>query len=171
MHLVAAHAKLLFRTESVPYQYYYSSGGYSHTDYQTRFHSRPSASGGPAGMCGRAPVDALQPGQNGPPGFSQITVLFSDGGSATYSSRYILEIVGFDVQDENDDGINEPGEYVFVTNIVIKNTGKRQGHHCKPIFPQWLTATRSFPSRWNAFAKDCKASGFGPWHEVARTRR
>lgn len=74
-------------------------------------------------MCGRASVDPLHPGRDGPPGFSQITVLFDDGTSAAYHSRYMLEVVEFDVLDENGDGIYEPGEHIIVSNIVIKNTG------------------------------------------------
>lgn len=88
-------------------------------------------------MCGRPPIDPLQAGQNGPSGFSQITVLSNDGGRATYPSRYVLEVVGFDVHDENDDGVNEPGEYVFISNIVIKNTGKCQGCSCIPWFGKY----------------------------------
>jgi len=41
----------------------------------------------------------------------------------TYTSRYRLIVKSFDVIDENEDGINEPGEYLHVKNIVVENTG------------------------------------------------
>ena len=40
-----------------------------------------------------------------------------------YPSRYMLEVVDFKVTDENGDGINEPGEHLIVSDIVIRNTG------------------------------------------------
>ncbi len=42
---------------------------------------------------------------------------------ATYPSPYSLQVVKFDVIDENEDGINEPGEHLLVHNIRVKNTG------------------------------------------------
>ena len=36
---------------------------------------------------------------------------------------YILEVVHFDVVDENHDGINEPGEHILVHNIRVRNRG------------------------------------------------
>ncbi|KAK4184428.1 hypothetical protein QBC35DRAFT_505972 [Podospora australis] len=111
-------------TESVPYEVRYDSGGYSHTEYRTRYHSRPAGRGGPGGMGGRRHTDLLYPGQDGPVGFSEVTVFYRDGRRAVYPSRYILEVVEFKVADENDDGINEPGEFLIVSDIIIKNTGK-----------------------------------------------
>ncbi|KAK4165576.1 hypothetical protein QBC43DRAFT_315491 [Cladorrhinum sp. PSN259] len=110
-------------TESVPYQYRYADGGYSHTDYHTKFHSRPSGNGGPAGQPGRYNTEQLFAGHDGPPGFAQITVFSQDGRRTVYPARYMLEVVDFKVSDENGDGINEPGEYLYVSDIVIKNTG------------------------------------------------
>jgi hypothetical protein len=42
---------------------------------------------------------------------------------ATYPSPYSLQVVKFDIIDENEDGINEPGEHLLVHNIRVKNTG------------------------------------------------
>lgn len=42
---------------------------------------------------------------------------------STYPGPYILRAVNFDVIDENGDGINEPGEYILVHNIRVKNFG------------------------------------------------
>jgi hypothetical protein len=46
-----------------------------------------------------------------------------DGTSATYPSGYVLKVVSFDICDENEDGINEPGEHLLVSNIKVQNTG------------------------------------------------
>ncbi|KAK0708516.1 hypothetical protein B0H67DRAFT_590447 [Lasiosphaeris hirsuta] len=40
-----------------------------------------------------------------------------------YPSRYNLVVKEFEVTDENDDGINEPGEHLIISNIVVTNTG------------------------------------------------
>jgi hypothetical protein len=42
---------------------------------------------------------------------------------ATYPGRYDLEVVSFDVIDENEDGVNEPGEHLLVRNIKVRNKG------------------------------------------------
>jgi hypothetical protein len=42
---------------------------------------------------------------------------------ATYPSPYNLQVVKFDIIDENEDGINEPGEHIIVHNICVRNTG------------------------------------------------
>lgn len=42
-----------------------------------------------------------------------------------YTSLYQLELLDFDVEDENGDGIFEPGEHLFVRRIRIQNTGKQ----------------------------------------------
>lgn len=46
-----------------------------------------------------------------------------NGTESTYPSRYQLVVVGFEVYDENGDGVNEPGEHVLVTKIYVQNTG------------------------------------------------
>lgn len=52
-----------------------------------------------------------------------------DGGVMTYSNRFKLAVQSFDIVDENNDGINEPGEYLFVNNIVVRNEGKSPKAH------------------------------------------
>ncbi|KAH8656136.1 hypothetical protein BGZ60DRAFT_417858 [Tricladium varicosporioides] len=59
----------------------------------------------------------------GAQGSSQVTVKRNDGTEATYPTRYELKVVSFEVVDENDDGINEPGEHLIVRNIRVQNTG------------------------------------------------
>jgi hypothetical protein len=77
-------------------------------------------------------VVPLYPGRNGAPGSAVITVKHGDA-HVTYPSRYWLLVTGFDIKDENDDGIFEPGEHILVSNIKIQNTGKWMGslQHCR----------------------------------------
>ena len=56
-------------------------------------------------------------------GSSQITVFRADGTQATYPTRYELKVVSFDINDENLDGVNEPGEHLLISNIKVENTG------------------------------------------------
>ncbi|KAH8746487.1 hypothetical protein F5882DRAFT_493200, partial [Hyaloscypha sp. PMI_1271] len=59
----------------------------------------------------------------GPQGSIQIKVIRGDLSEATYPSPYSLQVVKFDIIDENGDGINEPGEHLLVHNIRVKNAG------------------------------------------------
>jgi hypothetical protein len=60
---------------------------------------------------------------SGPQGSIQIKVIRGDLSEATYPSPYSLQVVKFDIIDENGDGINEPGEHLLVHNIRVKNAG------------------------------------------------
>lgn len=42
---------------------------------------------------------------------------------STYDSKFEFQLLDFDVVDENDDGVFEPGECVIIKNIRIKNSG------------------------------------------------
>ncbi len=61
---------------------------------------------------------------DGRPGEATIIVTSKTGPERSYRSRYQLELVDFDVEDENADGIFEPGEHIFIRRIRVKNTGK-----------------------------------------------
>ncbi|KAK0729603.1 hypothetical protein B0H67DRAFT_604814 [Lasiosphaeris hirsuta] len=62
-------------------------------------------------------------GGEAPHGSVQIKVIRGDLSEATYPAVYILEVVHFDIVDENHDGINEPGEHILVHNIRVRNRG------------------------------------------------
>lgn len=51
-----------------------------------------------------------------------------DGTTRSYPDRYRLVVDGFEVVDENNDGINEPGEHLIVENIIVRN----HGESCSP---------------------------------------
>lgn len=76
---------------------------------------------GPAGK-----PSTFQPreGAAGIPGLAYITVKYADGKTGTFHSKYKIELVDFQVVDENDDGIIEPGEHIFIQHIQIRNSGK-----------------------------------------------
>ncbi|KAJ9138070.1 hypothetical protein NKR23_g8697 [Pleurostoma richardsiae] len=97
--------------------------GMSHTSYHSTHHSRPPAPPGPDGPPGYPPNEPIYGGNGGSNGSCQIRVLRKDLTEGTYTSRYRLIVKSFDVIDENEDGINEPGEYLHVKNIVVENTG------------------------------------------------
>ncbi|KAF2002589.1 hypothetical protein P154DRAFT_430590, partial [Amniculicola lignicola CBS 123094] len=59
----------------------------------------------------------------GPNGSIQIKVIRGDLSEATYPSVYRLVVTHFDIIDENEDFINEPGEHIRVHNIRVRNEG------------------------------------------------
>lgn len=66
-------------------------------------------------------------GWPGQPGAAVIVVRMQDGGQQTYDSKYNLELIDFDVEDENGDGIFEPGEHAYIRRIRVRNSGQ-----CEP---------------------------------------
>ena len=89
--------------------------------YTTRH--KPGASDGNDGATGRTPATSLKPGQDGLDGTAGILVRRDDGSISTYESKFEFELLGFDVVDQNDDGVFEPRECVIIKNIRIKNSG------------------------------------------------
>ena len=89
--------------------------------YTTR--NKPGASDGKDGPSGRAPATSLKPGQDGLDGSARILVRNYDGSVNTYESKFEYQLLGFDVVDENGDGVFEPRECVIIKNIRIKNSG------------------------------------------------
>jgi hypothetical protein len=93
--------------------------------YQTKV--RVPGEAGAEGRRGEVPASPLFPGMDGRPGEATIIVLSKTGQQMSYRSRFHLELVDFDVEDENEDGIFEPGEHIFIRRIRVKNTGKSAG--------------------------------------------
>ncbi|KAF3934748.1 hypothetical protein ABW20_dc0107497 [Dactylellina cionopaga] len=84
---------------------------------------------GSRGLNGASGNAILQAGQYGQPGSARIQVHMKSTRELGarhnfYTRRYFFELLDFQVIDENEDGIYEPGEHVIVRNIRIKNTGK-----------------------------------------------
>jgi len=110
--------------------YYYACCGGSYCtcgrhNRQSRYtrHTRPPGNKGNQGPPGSRPHSYLSGGAGGVRGAAHIHISNLDGTEAIYPSLYNIVVVGFEVVDENGDGINEPGEHVLVRNIYVQNTG------------------------------------------------
>jgi hypothetical protein len=106
---------------------------------------------GHVGIPGNQPAVYLTGGNSGKNGSTQIRVLRKDNTEATYPGCYKLEVVSFDVLDENEDGVNEPGEHLLVRNIKVINKGNMPSpNSATPISiliqgTQWLEPVESAP--------------------------
>ncbi|KAK8052338.1 hypothetical protein PG993_003723 [Apiospora rasikravindrae] len=78
---------------------------------------------GRPGCKGYRPFTHLRAGRHGADGRVQIKVNRGPDTSSTYPGVYKLEVVKFNITDENRDGINEPGEHISVHNLVVRNVG------------------------------------------------
>src|SRR5437016_8979023 len=91
---------------------------------------------GPRGRDGNPAEDMLLPGAAGANGRAQIIVRHSNRDRPSYDRCYDLKLVDFDLEDENGDGIFEPGERAIVRRITVKNAGE-----CCACFPRHWTLT------------------------------
>jgi hypothetical protein len=89
-----------------------------------RTQSRMKGDDGPTGRMGNLIQDMLLRGAAGADGQAQIIVRVPNGENPRYDKCYDLQLVDFDLEDENGDGIFEPGERAIVRRIIIKNAGK-----------------------------------------------
>ncbi len=86
--------------------------------------SRKQGRDGRDGQPGAPITDLLFEGMPGQEGNFTIVVRSGDGQEQEYTSPYNLELVDFDIEDENGDGIFEPGEHIIIRRIRIRNTGE-----------------------------------------------
>ena len=63
-------------------------------------------------------------GSVGQSGNATFYVRNHDGSEQRFAAPFQLELLDFDVEDENGDGVFEPGEHVFICRIRVRNTGK-----------------------------------------------
>ncbi|KAE9381854.1 hypothetical protein N431DRAFT_491158 [Stipitochalara longipes BDJ] len=89
--------------------------------YQTKV--RVPGEEGAEGRRGDVPAEPLFSGIDGQTGEATIIVTSKTAQQRSYRSRFQLELVDFDVEDENEDGVFEPGEHIFIRRIRVKNTG------------------------------------------------
>ncbi|KAL8792433.1 MAG: hypothetical protein Q9195_004966 [Heterodermia aff. obscurata] len=75
------------------------------------------------GRSGQSVTTPLYPGLMGVAGKGTFHVRNHGRPDQEYTSLYQLELLDFDVEDENGDGIFEPGEHLFIRRIRIQNTG------------------------------------------------
>ncbi|KAJ8132669.1 hypothetical protein O1611_g955 [Lasiodiplodia mahajangana] len=86
-------------------------------------HKQVAGLDGLKGHAGTSCATVLHNGIDGLHGNVTITVQKSDGSRQEYSSLYSLALTDFDVEDENGDGIFEPGEHLFIRRITVQNSG------------------------------------------------
>ncbi|KAF2680439.1 hypothetical protein K458DRAFT_91399 [Lentithecium fluviatile CBS 122367] len=67
-----------------------------------------------------------------------------DGSTQQYSSPWSLELVDFEVEDENGDGVFEPGEHLFIRRIKVRNVGGMPSPTCR------IPVTLASESEWFA---------------------
>ncbi|KAG8529861.1 uncharacterized protein KY384_005342 [Bacidia gigantensis] len=96
----------------------------------SQFH-RQAGWNGRDGRPGATQTKPLFPGLEGDIGGASIFVKYHNGRTERYSSQYLLELVDFDVEDENGDGIFEPGERVSICRIRIRNRGGMPSPKCR----------------------------------------
>ena len=85
---------------------------------------RAAALDGREGRSGRTLTTPISSGLWGAPGTATIIVRMRNGERQQYSSKYKLELVDFDIEDENGDGIFEPGEHIYIRRIRVRNSGE-----------------------------------------------
>jgi hypothetical protein len=90
--------------------------------------SKPPGLAGSNGQPGLLSDFVPEDGIDGVPGTCRITVRHMDGSHQSYTSKYSLELVSFQVTDENDDGIIEPGEHIYIEQVVVRNLGAIQAY-------------------------------------------
>ncbi|KAI8627526.1 hypothetical protein F5Y19DRAFT_486768 [Xylariaceae sp. FL1651] len=86
-------------------------------------HKRVKGMDGLNGHSGTPSRGVLYNGVDGPQGSVTIIVQRPDQSRQEYSSLYSLVLTDFDVEDENGDGIFEPGEHLFIRRIKVQNSG------------------------------------------------
>ena len=91
-----------------------------------RTFSKSAGRGGASGNKGsqRPPRDDPLEGEPGDPGETDIIVRHQNNDRPRYSSKFDLELVSFDVEDGNGDGIFEPGDDIIVRQIRVQNKGR-----------------------------------------------
>lgn len=87
--------------------------------------SRAPGLDGRDGRPGEAITEPLFAGSDGLPGTCSIEVQGLDGAVRAFERPYKLELVDFDVEDENQDGVFEPGESILIKRIRVRNIGER----------------------------------------------
>ncbi len=100
---------------------YVGSNGTSQT--RTKHHRNSGGEGGASGRRGDSPTLRLRSGDPGKAGQFLIEVRDASGGVAKYPSCFDLRLVAYAHRNENDDGVYEPGERIFVGKIAIENVG------------------------------------------------
>ncbi|HSO40153.1 MAG TPA: hypothetical protein VLT33_46825 [Labilithrix sp.] len=102
-------------------QSYTDSNGQSAT--RTTSHSNSGGSSGRDGRYGRAATAILLEGEDGRDGSFAIEVVGDADRVTRYPGRYDVQLVSFRHRNANEDGIYEPEEKIFITQLEVQNVG------------------------------------------------
>ncbi|KAF1848784.1 uncharacterized protein K460DRAFT_428134 [Cucurbitaria berberidis CBS 394.84] len=97
----------------------------------TKRFTRDPGLDGKDGKNGTEITTLLSAGQPGESGTVNIAVHGDSGSIQEYDSVWSLELVDFEVEDENGDGVFEPGEHVFIRRIRVRNSGGMPSPTCQ----------------------------------------
>lgn len=92
---------------------------------------------GKDGQKGASITTPLTAGQESQKGMVTFAVHHNGGSTQECSSLWLLELAGFEVEDENGDCVFEPGESLSIRRIYVRNVGGMPSPTC-PI-PVMLT--------------------------------
>jgi hypothetical protein len=99
------------------------SDGNSTTYTDTHYHSNPGGSDGPSGSKGRDGNALVVCGQDGKDGSYEFIVESKIQGPIRYSEKFDIQMLDFHWIFSEDDGVIEPGEQGFVTEVTLYNNG------------------------------------------------
>lgn len=100
---------------------YTDSNGQRQTRSTSHYNSGGSA--GPSGNDGRSGAGHLMAGREGRRGELSVAVQGAGGAVGRYSSFYDMRLGSLAHDSENQDGVHEPEERIFVKDIVVVNSG------------------------------------------------
>ncbi len=92
--------------------------------YQTRHHSNPGGLDGSSGNSGSDGRGSTSPGSRGAHGNFRFVVQGEDGHEEIFEQAFQLQLVSYDFEDEDRNGIFEPGERVRVYNLKVRNASR-----------------------------------------------
>lgn len=144
-----------------------------HTYYETDYHTHPEGWSGSSGRQGMPHLSSLYDGALGQNGTFSFFILRRNGEREQYHGCYNLQASVFEMIDENEDGVYEPGEHVLIKNIQVHNTGRLSqtlrnltlaltrffrcyalpiSHQHTAQYPLITMAKHGLPARWRSFA-------------------
>jgi hypothetical protein len=83
------------------------------------------------GESGATVTEPLLKGSKGQEGSMTIAVQQADGTTQRYTSPWSLTLCDFEIEDENTDGIFEPGEYIYIRRVTVRNDGGMPSPACQ----------------------------------------
>jgi hypothetical protein len=86
---------------------------------------------GKDGESGVSVTDPLIKGSLGEQGMLTISVRHNDGAIQRYTSSWSLELIDFEIEDGNANGVFEPGDYLHIRRVTVRNVGGMPSPTCQ----------------------------------------